>query len=240
MTVDRITITGADDNVSPYSLKQLSEKYPFVEWGILFTRTQRGNSRYPTGDKISQFCSMGMNLSAHFCGWYSKEVLENHNYYLLEMFGLFNRVQLNYNFTNSTEWDLPPLIQWISDNPKLSIIFQVNNVNKAAIDWIDNIIDIPKNIHFLYDSSGGRGMPIDSMKPPFRTYTGYSGGINPNNVGEIIQRIADYADSDKVWIDMESGVRTDDFFDLKKVESVLKIAANHNEYLQTVTHNQEP
>lgn len=227
MQLTKVTITGADDNVSPDELKKLSEKYPFVEWGILFTRTQRANPRYPSGDAVSQFCSQGMNLSAHFCGWYAREILENHNYYLLEKVGPFERVQINYNFGNSDKWDLPPLIRWISDNPKLSIIFQVNETNKTAISWIDNIIDIPSNIHFLYDSSGGRGTPIDSMKPPFRTYTGYSGGINPKNVRDIIHRITDYANSDKFWIDMESGVRTDDFFDLKKVETVLSVSEKY-------------
>jgi len=49
---------------------------------------------------------------------------------------------------------------------------------------------------------------------------GYSGGIGPENVASVIERIA--ADG-PYWIDMESKVRTDDWFDLSLCREVCEI-----------------
>ena len=80
------------------------------------------------------------------------------------------------------------------------------------------------NTHVLYDSSGGRGTEIKSIQAPYMDiYTGYSGGLNPDNVEEICKQIQGHSNPSKVWIDMESGVRTEDVFDLEKVIKVLEI-----------------
>ena len=220
MYIDRVTITGADDNDNPEELKMLSEQYPFVEWGLLFSRGKKGTARYPSSERIADFLSSGVRLSAHFCGWYSREVLENKNYSLLTALKNFHRVQINYNFSLSNNWDLQPLLEWFFGHPSLSVIFQVNKANADVIDRLHNV-DFPENIHFLYDSSGGRGTVIQRIEPVFVNYTGYSGGIGPDNVEAVLRKIIDYPNPAKVWIDMESGVRTGDRLDLKKVEAVL-------------------
>lgn len=74
----------------------------------------------------------------------------------------------------------------------------------------------------LFDTSGGRGKLPDSI-PSHPGYTvGYSGGINPENVVEYIQRIPGLEEDSKYWIDMESGVRTNNWLDLNKCEEVCK------------------
>ena len=35
MILDRVTITGADDSIHVEQLAELSQAYPYVEWGIL-------------------------------------------------------------------------------------------------------------------------------------------------------------------------------------------------------------
>lgn len=62
MILDRVTITGADDSISPSGLLPLTKKYPFVEWGILVSVTKIGVPRYPTWawieeiqDRIDEF-----------------------------------------------------------------------------------------------------------------------------------------------------------------------------------------
>ena len=50
---------------------------------------------------------------------------------------------------------------------------------------------------------------------------GYSGGLGPHNMERIIAMVQDYSDH-RLWFDMETHVRTDDRFDLMKVEAVLK------------------
>lgn len=46
----RVTLTGADDTVSPHELAALSARYPFVEWGILVSRCppEHGRHRFPS------------------------------------------------------------------------------------------------------------------------------------------------------------------------------------------------
>ena len=53
-------------------------------------------------------------------------------------------------------------------------------------------------------------------------FCGYAGGLNPDTIGDALAAIAARVpDGQPYWIDMESGVRTDDRFDLDKCERVL-------------------
>ena len=82
------------------------------------------------------------------------------------------------------------------------------------------------NTHILYDSSGGRGVEIKQIKSPYKNiYTGYSGGINPDNIDDICKQITFHKKDDRVWIDIQTGARTNNEFDLEKVETILKITS---------------
>lgn len=75
----------------------------------------------------------------------------------------------------------------------------------------------------LFDPSGGRG--IEAFRwpsPPIGCHLGYAGGIKPDQIVDTLKEIG-VVDS-PFWIDMESGVRTDDKFDLAKVRQVLEAA----------------
>ncbi len=105
-----------------------------------------------------------------------------------------------------------------------------------AINPMDEIIDVsalktmdPRRgpcVSWLFDRSGGRGVVAERLPVHNRLLelAGFAGGIGPDNVMDVIRQIN--AASSPVlgpyWIDMESGVRTDDRFDLGKVESVLE------------------
>lgn len=52
---------------------------------------------------------------------------------------------------------------------------------------------------------------------------GYAGGFNPDNVAEKLSFLMENSQVGDFWIDMESGVRTDDWFDTDKVRRVLRI-----------------
>ena len=52
---------------------------------------------------------------------------------------------------------------------------------------------------------------------------GYAGGINPGNVADKLTFLMENEMVGDFWIDMESGVRTDDWFDIDKVRRVLEI-----------------
>jgi hypothetical protein len=73
-----VTITGADDRVNPKDLNALSRQYPFVEWGLLLSRTRTGlEPRYPSLKWLSEVSSLEINKSVHVCGQMARAALEN-------------------------------------------------------------------------------------------------------------------------------------------------------------------
>ncbi len=223
MNINKVTITGADDKINQNDLFDLSIKYPFVEWAILFSIAKEGELRYPSQEWIKTLVSnFKLDFSAHFCGWYSKQILEEQNFDLItNLHPNFKRVQLNYSFKHSKGWDLMGIIDYCNKYDDRSIILQYNKSNS---DTLDPIIytDLPSNLHFLYDSSGGRGTEITSINKPINTYyTGYAGGLNLNNIDSICKLINNFQSNALVWVDLESGARINNEFDLKTVEDIL-------------------
>lgn len=244
MKINRVTITGADGKNTYSELLDLQKQYPFVEWGILFSKSKAGSNRYPTLEHMEEQFTGVLNLSAHFCGWYSKEVMENQNFDLItNLPKQFKRVQINYNFNNSEKWNLMDLMVYAMEHPERSIIFQYNENNANTLDVIIKGIRegylLPPNIHFLHDASGGRGVKIQYAQEPFENYTGYSGGIDHENIGTICEQIFDSSNEKDVWIDMESGVRTNNEFDLEKVRVVLDVVKTFIEHKKGIIKQEE-
>lgn len=230
-----LTITGADNPVHVKNLVDLTLKYPFVEWGILFSNNS-GRERYPDAQWKQTAESCLNNLSAHLCGWWAKEVLQNQNFNIItELSPSYKRVQLNYNFGKSKGWDLDAVFIYAEAHPERSIILQYNKSNAPVLDSYRNDIfnRMPKNIHFLYDSSGGRGTEIKTIDNPIDlSYTGYAGGLNTENIADICKKISIHNSNVDCWIDLESGVRSNNQFDLNKVITVLEKTKPFIEYIR--------
>ena len=82
-----------------------------------------------------------------------------------------------------------------------------------------------EHISVLLDASGGQGINTDIEILNLPNKVGYAGGINPDNVADKLTYLLDNCTS-PFWIDMESGVRTNDWFDVEKVKQVLRICDN--------------
>lgn len=221
MKINKVTITGADNGVFVEDLKHLSEEFPFAEWGILFSGNP-GRERYPDMEwKMTAEKHLG-NLSAHLCGAFSRAVLEKEDFDIITtLHPSYKRVQLNYNFSRSNGWNLETLLEYAHLHPEREIILQYNKSNAKTLNSI--IGYCPDNIEFLYDASGGRGTEIQSISPPIgKAYTGYAGGISVENIDEICHLITDHKNSSACWIDLESGARTNNQFDLAKVRKILE------------------
>ena len=227
MKINKITFTGADDNTNYQDLLNIQNEFPLVEWGILFSGSRKGTEKYPTQEWIDNLPGE-LNLSAHFCGKYSREVIEKLNFEEVEKVrNKFKRIQLNYSFKES--WlDTLVMIRNYSDDNKVNFIFQYNKGNKEELDMLMEMSSSEhmNHINFLYDASGGRGIEIKEIKAPFEYYTGYSGGINPDNISTIVSLIENFQNPYEVYIDMEAGVRSDGKFDLTKVRDVLQKYSN--------------
>lgn len=237
--LQRVTISGADDKVNINDLATLSGKYPFVEWAILFSPSRHGEPRYPTMSWISDFgtgypvCQKAL----HLCGGYARYLAMGEGEHdwdiqnLLDTIDDFDRVQINLS-SQLRKINTKLLAKNIFDSLVFDWIIQLRDDGDESRKFLNDINSAVQNLNpvlnifpFL-DASGGCGVQAQNWKMDLSTKNcrGYAGGINPDNVKSVVETIVtDLPAGERFWIDMESGVRTNDEFDLNRVESVLKI-----------------
>lgn len=222
MNLRGITITGADDQVEPRDLVSLSLDYPMVEWGILRSEKRRGTPRCPSDKWIREFYLANWNwpirTAHHLCGSYARHALE----------GLDQNVDWADNISARSRIQLNGYTQFVRGGGALNLRHWTQQCYAIILQCTDAAaVTTPdlsgstggSEIQTLFDPSGGRGVPQVGW-PNFGRPCGYAGGIGPNNVAETIYSLE--ALGIEYWIDMESGVRTDDRFDLGKVKIVLE------------------
>lgn len=220
--LERVTITGADDHVDPAELIQLSIDFPFVEWGLLVSRSRFGTPRYPTPAWLTEFTlrATGRHVFAlHLCGEVSRAVMAGRQPWeaVRGMAHVGERVQLN-GFSSFVLPDLLAAEEGHHSAPKL--ILQC--ADDAAIARGSEFARKYARVRLLYDASGGLGERPVHWPMPLPNVTGFAGGIGPDNVEDVVAECASHFHVGSFWIDMESGVRTNDEFDLHKVRDVLE------------------
>lgn len=235
MPLTRVTISGADDGVDVDELVSLTREYPFVEWGILRSRKRGGEDalhgakpgepRYPSirwRNRLSTaFDRKGRHLAAHLCGELARHTMAGDQRALHWSALKYDRFQLN----GASSFRLPALLV-ASQHPEVEFILQC-----GAAESLDDLVHFIreegyKNVSILFDQSGGRGIaPPEGFWPwPIPgIHMGYAGGLNPENIVGHLEALAKFEEQ-PFWVDMESGVRTDDQFDLEKVRLVLERA----------------
>lgn len=223
MQLQYCSITGADDAVEPAALATIANDYPLVEWAILWLPAQAGQPRCPSRAWIENFSRTytGPKTAMHLCGQGLLDFVEGKPEIFALMRG-FKRIQLNLEFgAMDGLYDPANLLSRMKTNPQWEFIVQY----VESKSWmLPQLKDIP-NHSLLFDASAGRGVSPDSWPAPIPGHScGYAGGINPENVGKNLDMIARVAGGQVTWIDMESGVRTDDRFDTEKVRRVLQIS----------------
>lgn len=223
MRLTRVTISGADDGVEPKALAELSEKYPFVEWGILVSKNRFGTPRYPSTNWLLALEEHPqLTISSHLCGELARNVMAGNT---IRSSVPFKRLQLN----GFSKYRLPGLL-CAERCPDVEFILQCSDVgalNHAR--WLREQHG-HSNIVVLWDPSGGLGIAFNESGAWFpldmdhKIPIGYAGGIGESNIEDTIAMLCT-GKGDPLWIDLESGARTDDRFDLAKVERILKLAA---------------
>lgn len=233
MKLDRVTITGADDSIDPEQLLVLSREFPFVEWGILFSHKQQGVARFPTHDWISRLSSeldsakQDIKLCAHLCGthWVRNFVMSGvflFSDFYQDIWPIIHRVQLNFHAQKHKV--CPEAIKRINNSGRQFIV-QYDGVNDNALtDLLTGNSIVP-----LFDTSGGIGILPDKWPVPIREYCGYAGGLGPDNIVEQLDKIEEVAGDNRIWIDMETKVRSDDnrVLDLARVRKILEITSKY-------------
>lgn len=228
MQIDKVTITGADDNTDIQWMLAMQEKYPFVEWGILVSESQMGNYRFPSIDWLARIIPHQATLqtSMHVCGKWVRQICNGDWSDMLLSIGVVaeraKRVQLNFHaHAHKLQGRFFHAAQVASQNSNWQLIFQVDGVNDGLLSQarLDHLDAVP-----LYDLSGGAGvLPLYWPKQSEGVYTGYAGGLGPRNVIDQVEKIKSVA-TGRIWIDMETRVRSadDSRLDETLVESVLE------------------
>jgi hypothetical protein len=217
---------------------------PVIEFGFLYSesKSKTGDPRYPSMDFIREALDylwdkneVYFSTSVHLCG---EETINKFMDYDTDIHELVwgSRTQLNLNIHKIKDTFVTDLLDMIYNdglaNLNRSIILQHNKSKKdlnARLLKEMELRDLTEglgawgNIDILHDGSGGFGREIESVEKPFDLfYTGYAGGLRPGNIGKILGLIeAVNPDHHQFYIDMESGVRTDNLLSLEKCSLVL-------------------
>jgi hypothetical protein len=227
--IQTITVTGADDSVQDIGqLFEISKEFPRVEWGILVSRNNMGHSRFPSLKWIETLADMchknpdKLNLSAHICGKWVREIFLEGKTEIFDVLpmDIFKRVQFNFHASKHqvNEKALTDLL--VSKFHQYELIFQFDGVNEKLIAAP---ILVGLNAYSLFDKSGGAGI-LPNEWPRAHRYSGYAGGLSPENVVEQLEKINVARNNYLVWIDAETKLRTEDdkIFELDKVKEFLK------------------
>lgn len=220
MKLQHITFTGIDGKTDLGRLWEIQQEYPIAEFGVLVAKNWRENgNRYFNPSYLDALEGRGLNLSAHLCGSIARAAVRGDFEPLRDWarffpFFIFNRCQLNI----ATSKENPDSFELCED----AFLFDEIILQQRSVEDCDLYLKSNTNEHvtMLLDASGGEG--IDTPLIAFAgKKIGYAGGISPENVAEKLTYLYEHTEGD-FWIDMESGVRTNDWFDLDKVVKVLE------------------
>jgi|WetSurMetagenome_2_1015567.scaffolds.fasta_scaffold12790_6 hypothetical protein len=223
MKLSKITFTGADDKVDRQQLYNISDVNSRVEWGILVYPKRYGELRYPSLKWIGNFLRYKpdfVQTSAHLCGTAIHGFISNPKY--RERMSNFDRVQLNvgnyYNILNPNVF-IGSIMDFTDEYSK-PVILQYNKSNHDIIDHILRFVDV----NILFDSSRGKGIVNFDIKSHLLDdpYSGYAGGITSENIRSVMKILDSMYDKEqRIWIDTESGIRTNNEFDIDKIMLIL-------------------
>lgn len=229
MNINFCTFTGVDEATNLDKVLELSNTFPFIEWGVLFSMEHAGSvekKRYMSMVKIlevTQFFKANpqINGALHLCGEAAYDFISNQNK-LLGYIEPFKRIQLNIVSRKIDTEDLKNIMQYYGDK---EFITQHNSANEGMLEGLMEI----DNHSILFDASGGRGItPTSWPKPIQGKNCGYAGGMGAHNIKnqlELIEKtFSETYDHKIMWLDMESNIRnTEGLLDLSECEKIAKI-----------------
>lgn len=226
MKLKHITFTGLDERTDVNQLKIIQKAFPIVEFGVLMSKNWKTNgNRYPDPDIISRFTDQGLNLSAHLCGSIARKAYTGDFKDVIDIYPIFAHPDFKRTQINIAPYEnIFETAGTLEEKMEKEIIIQQRSPSiKDSHAFIRFELKNPDtDVTLLVDPSGGRGVDegLDIIATLYKT--GYAGGINADNVEGKLQFLMDMETVGDFWIDMESGVRTDDWFDINKVMDVLE------------------
>ena len=238
MRLKHITFTGIDAKTDIQDLIDIQREFPIAEFGVLtsYHWYENGNRYLNPAFLNNLYAGNGeLNLSLHVCGSMAHDAADGYwnkiEHHMFNTLGLFKRVQLNVANRTDNPYRLAS-----TPNKHTEVIIQQKGVHD--IEMFERSMWM--NVSVLLDASGGQGIdtPIEVLPNAGKQFkVGYAGGINSSNVADKLAYLLQNDQVGDFWIDMESGVRTPnwfgdgDWFDTDMVRSVLdvcsKVAKNY-------------
>jgi len=203
-----ITFTGPDDRTDAADLAAmlaLARDYP-VEYAVLFSADRAGTARYPSLDWSDGVQRLGFpRLAAHLCGGYAKELVATGGSGLDAHLGGFDRIQVNTAASVS-----PGLVRAWTDALARRGGHPVEPILQCRGPFPED-----SRVTWLYDRSGGKGVPPTTWPAPAPNsgrLVGYAGGLGPDSVAAVLGLLST---ANPFYLDMESSLRgADDRFDV--------------------------
>jgi hypothetical protein len=199
MTIQSITLTGADERTQIEELVYLSDNFPEVEIGLLYTAKPEGRRRYPSRDWLAKSArALSGRVAIHICGGGARRELLGG--FLSDLTRHAPRVQVNGRLDVA---EVEVLAQLVG-----TLITQHNDANAQLTQAVS------RNHALLVDGSGGQGLsPEVWVAPETEKVVGFAGGLGPENLRGEYRRIERVAKAG-AWIDMEGKLRVEDWFNL--------------------------
>lgn len=224
MKLKFITCSGANEHTNLDELVAVLASSTKVEAGIQVSgkKASFGMARYlwikALYCKLSQEYRL-VNLALHlnqdwveaFCsGKVVPELSEFLSWKNVLGEAFFKRVQLNFRIGREETPDLNTLMAVMTQCPDVRFILSYNESNARFIQTLHD-----NGCHFdcLYDNSHGEGITAERYEAPVfdDVLQGYSGGISPENVMSVLDKISQSVDDEReIFIDAEGKLKGND------------------------------
>ena len=200
MMLSTISILGVDDSVSARDLEQISNLYPFVEWGINLHSSIEPQSTYPSEEWLEELSStkIPLRIRAVLHGRWESDMLDGNLSLKTEqpkLWDYLSRIQVDIRKGPKNVLESLQLI------PDKEVILRARNPNRAITGAkLDANHLLPKAKLFTYPE-----------------YCGYA--ISEKDIGLILQ--PDTQNNSKYWISVDGFRKNNGSMDLLKVERFL-------------------
>lgn len=164
MSLELVSLTGADDKVSPQALAAMSKRYELAEWAILYFPEKEGLPRNPSAVWRNEFLALGLKFTAaHLCGQQVfREILDPAmSAVRIADLTRYRRIQLNINarhqdFTRDEVLAVYRTLHQVG----LRLIFQYHEDSKEVIKTFLSELNSDEQINhdILFDCSKGKGV----------------------------------------------------------------------------------
>lgn len=229
MRIYLTSFTGADDYTNLNELAAVERDNEFyrgnIEWALLYFPEKECTPRNPSQRTRDAIVHNVQFSAAHLCGEQVFRSLLAQDVDTIDDLKQYSRVQVNINARKVifTPAEVKTVYDILRSNG-IHIIYQYHDDSAALIGEYTSDHAYDGTWDILLDQSKGKGVVAETWDVPGlpgRARYGFAGGISPDNIEDVLVTL-EAMTMPRGWIDMESGVRTDNKFDLTKCRQILQ------------------